>query len=97
MLIVNKNIYKYIRTLLIEKELTQTDIADKIGITKQTVSTVCRGLCESQKVRQAIEEILGEKIWNTSSTEEPKPPTKTPNRKQETRDLRQIEINCEAK
>lgn len=48
-----------IRTLLYQKGMTQTEMANKSGLTRQTVSFVCNGKSCSADTAQKIAECLG--------------------------------------
>ena len=63
MVIVNKEIYKKIKMKLIDLDMTQAELASKIGVSKQMVNMVLRGIYETSKVREAIEQELNMEIW----------------------------------
>ena len=73
MVVIDKQKYLNIKARMIELELTQKDIANKINTTREHVSLVIRGLSSSPRIRHAIESILGEPIWSTPTTSEPDP------------------------
>jgi len=64
MIVLDKDNYMKIMVKLMELEIPQAEIAQKLNVTRQTVSQVIRGLCNSERVRKGIEEELKIKIWN---------------------------------
>ena len=64
MVVVDKDIYFKIKMRLFELDISQTKLAKKIGISKQYLSQIVRGVVESEKYRNIIENELGIEIWN---------------------------------
>ena len=63
MVIVDKKKYKKIKMRMVELELNQTDLAQKFGVSKQTISAIIRGIAESKRLRNEIEKELKIEIW----------------------------------
>jgi len=63
MVIVDKAKYKKIKMRMVELELNQTDLAQKFGVSKQTISAIIRGIAESKRLRNEIEKELKIEIW----------------------------------
>jgi len=56
---------KKIKILLIQKDITQREIADRLGVTPGLVANVINGRHKSRRVKDGIARILGEPdIWN---------------------------------
>ena len=60
---VDKSITKQIKKLLIDREISQVQIAGSLGISKQAVNQVIHGIRSTPRIRKAIEDSLKQKIW----------------------------------
>lgn len=62
---------KHIKMLLIQQDVKQQEIADKLGLSKQAVSRVISGKDRSRRVEQAIADTLNlshEDLWESGSS-----------------------------
>ena len=66
-MIIDIDKYLLIKKLLLQKNLTQYKLAEKLNVSQQLISQIIRGTSDNQAIRQAIEEILGERIWTVPS------------------------------
>ena len=79
--------YLLIKEILIRNNLTQSILAKNIGISKQYLSQVIRGLSQSPRIRQAIEKELKTKIWNTDTDNNDKSTTPRKRRTKQNLDM----------
>ncbi|HND34079.1 MAG TPA: helix-turn-helix transcriptional regulator [Myxococcota bacterium] len=62
---------KNIRKLLIDAGVTQVDLAERIGVTKQMVGMTIHGATKSPRVRQGIARELGKTYSEVWGEEDP--------------------------
>lgn len=58
-----------IKSLMVLKGITQTNIAAQLGVSRSTVACVVNGHGKSRRIQQAIADALGEKyerLWGRS-------------------------------
>jgi len=67
-MIIDKKTYKKIKKILIDKDLTESQLSREINIDKASVNRTIKGISKSKRVRSAIENYLGQKIWSFSPT-----------------------------
>jgi len=65
MLVLDKDVYKTIKKRLVDLEMSQCQLAEKLGVSNQLISQIARGVNKSKRVRKMIEDALGIEILYT--------------------------------
>ncbi len=65
--------HRLIKFLLMQRGISQADLARRIGGAKQNINDVCRGLRKTPRIRKGIAEVLGVgylELWGEEESNE---------------------------